>query len=198
MRVFCVLMLVAFSISPTLGSAAKNASQANLDINKEELHSLYTEGEFDVLNVRLQRIIDSKAPMARDESLFVFKHLGVVLAADSTKKENAKYYLLKLLSIDSSSTLFDMDVSDGIYSLFKNLKDEHRARLISKSVGDFASMPNQNPASATSRKANATTRRGNRHLFYWTAGGAVFFAVAGGAVYFLQPKPSVNKYYALP
>src|SRR5688572_2710926 len=64
---------------------AKPGAKSVMDTAK--IHEQYLEGEFDAAIRSLEAQLRSRAPMSHAESVFVYKHLGVMYAASQATRE---------------------------------------------------------------------------------------------------------------
>src|SRR4051794_39614009 len=77
--------------SASAASASVTASTNALDTAK--IHAAYLEGDFDQATRGLEAYIKTKLPMSHAESVFVYKHLGVMYAANQKTRDKGKYYM---------------------------------------------------------------------------------------------------------
>ncbi len=181
-------ILVAGLSIPLSLAGATPASKAKID--RSHIQDLYHAGELKAIESKLVGLLKQRPVLSKSDSIFVYKYVGVALAADSLSKPLAKDYLYKLLALAPDVDIIDMYVSDGIYALFTDVRKEFltRSKYVqsktaiesgkSNAIDDTLSQP------VKPRTANASTRaqpadRSNKRWLFWTLGGA---AVAGGAI----------------
>lgn len=93
-------------------------------MRRDLIHSVYLEGDFDQAIAALDKAMANDLLCTSEDSVFTFKHLGVMMAAREGTRERGKYYLLQLIKIDTAANIFDMYASDQIYQMFMNVKKE--------------------------------------------------------------------------
>ncbi len=176
----CLLALPLLSTAAGKSSAtpatAPSAPQASGSYRADGVDSLlvhkyYMDGEFDPAIAMLESDLGSRKNLSHDDSVFIFKHLGVMYAANYETRERGKLYMHKLLMVEPTVKIMDMYASDMIYMIFKNIQDEfqtNRARII---AGDTVPQTTKQPA-----KPNSTKR-----IAFWVGGAAV----VGIGAYFL-------------
>jgi hypothetical protein len=116
--------------------AAATAKPAPL-VDSAKVRKYYLDGEFESAIMLLENSIAENnlaetKPLSHDDSVFIFKHLGVMYAARYETREKGKLYMHKLLMTEPTAKIMDMYASDMIYMIFKNIQDEfesNRMRL---------------------------------------------------------------------
>jgi hypothetical protein len=199
-------ILLAFILSACLGTAfaarppAASGSASTVDTNK--IHSNYLDGDFDQAIKMTEAWLSSKSRMSHADSVFAFKHLGVMYAARNETREKGKYYMLHLLEVEPTARILDMYASDMIYMIFKNIREEFEANQVKLTraedhvEGNGQPRPASNlsqplqpqPAASVSqpkrREEPAAKQGGSGHAMYWV-GGAALLVGAGVATYFI-------------
>jgi|GEM_PF-5983304 len=145
-------------------SAAAQASVPRLD--QEKLHEVYLDGEFEKVVAGISLFKKKNREHSREDSIFIARHLGVVLAADPKTLEAGKYWMHRLILLDPNADLAAMYASEAIERLFEKVKEEDGVH-------------------------DAVSTRPNRVWIY--AGGAVLtVAAAVSAWILLWPEPAQN------
>ncbi len=72
----------------------------------------------------LEGDLKEKRLRSHGDSVFAFKHLGVMYAAQEATREKGKYYMLQLLYVEPTARIMDMYASDMIYMIFRNIQEE--------------------------------------------------------------------------
>lgn len=72
----------------------------------------------------LEGDLKDKRLRSHGDSVFAFKHLGVMYAAQEATREKGKYYMLQLLYVEPTARIMDMYASDMIYMIFRNIQEE--------------------------------------------------------------------------
>ncbi|HLP43104.1 MAG TPA: hypothetical protein VK465_16475, partial [Fibrobacteria bacterium] len=87
----------------------------------------YLDGDFDPAIDILETHLTLHRVQTHEDSVFAFKHLGVMHAAKYETREKGKHYMLKLLETEPTARILAMYASDMIYMIFKNIQDEYLA-----------------------------------------------------------------------
>jgi hypothetical protein len=101
-------------------------------IDSIKVHKLYMDGEFEPAIAILESALKAQKNLSHNDSVFIFKHLGVMYAATYETRERGKLYMHQLLMVEPTAKIMDMYASDMIYMIFKNMQDEfqtNRARF---------------------------------------------------------------------
>jgi hypothetical protein len=220
-HLFTLLLTVALGLAPVslfgaaTGGGTRAAGKAAFD--SAAVHALYVDGDFDQAIAILEGDVREKRLRNHADSVFAFKHLGVMYAAQEATREKGKYYMLQLLYVEPTARIMDMYASDMIYMIFRNIQEEfshdpgrHRPPPGSKSPAleaegegrDAAPQAAAGTARAEPKPAPRAPESGavaapKSHRLYWFAGGAVLVG-AGVAAYYLMSAPSpVKEFYVV-
>ncbi len=125
-------LMIGLGLSPSGASAETNvavspastASHAQVTLDTAAVHDLYNDGDFDKVLSALEPHLQAKTPISREESVFVFKHLGVIFSKDASTREKGKYCFRKLFDLDPKAQILDMYATDDIYAVFRTVHDE--------------------------------------------------------------------------
>ena len=150
----------------TMAPSSLHASPAN-KLDTAHIHRTYLEGDFDLAIELIEDARKYGGPFSHDDSVFIFKHLGVMHAAKYETREKGKHYMVKLLEVEPTAKILDMYASDRIYMICKNIKDEFEATR--PQLAESSGKPKH--------KAVKEEKRGSYAWAGWTAGMA---AAAGG------------------
>lgn len=164
-----------------------------------KLHATYLDGDFDqAIRVMESALKSKKTALTHADSVFIFKHLGVMYAATPATREKGRYYMAQLIYIEPTAKILDMYASDMIYLIFRNVQEEfenkhpHVAKPSAPAVDTapkpVAAAPAPVPAAPVARPA-AKSR-----TFYWVTGGAVVAAGTVGLLYVLLDDPKPKKH----
>jgi hypothetical protein len=175
---------------------AKQASTSSELLDTATVRTLYLDGDFDQAIEILVKGLKDKKPYRHEDSVFIFKHLGVMYAAKYETREKGKYYMHQLLLVEPTARIMDMYASDMIYMIFKNIQDEYEetrgkmARAQSHVDGNTHGNPVQRPGE--SRPPKEPTTSSGRQAMYWV--GATTLVVATGVTaYFLMAEDPVDR-----
>lgn len=181
--------------APATAPAKPGAAKALLDT--AHIHSIYLEGDFDQALRLLNVALKSKQTLTHNDSVFIYKHLGVIHAATPATREKGRYYMLQLISIEPTAKILDMYASDMIYLIFRNVQEEfeskHGRKVAAVQAVDTMSAP-QPLVAKDPIPATAATQKSGRSTLYWVAGGAAVTAGVAGLVFILLDNPKPKKH----
>lgn len=184
--------------SPIPATAITTSASAPARLDTTAMRKLYLEGDFDQAILILEAVLKEASNLSRQDSVFIFKHLGVMYAAKYDTREKGKYYMHQLLSVEPTVRILDMYASDMIYMIFKNIQDEYeeaRGRLHraeSHVSGNSQPHPTDHPPMERQAPAKpAPSSSHGNHAIYWT-GAAALTVAAGVTAYFLLADEPVD------
>ena len=169
-----------------------------LDLEAAEVRRLYMEGEFDRAIGLLQSRLGKKGTLEHGDSIFIFKHLGVMYAAQVESVEKGKWFFHKLLIVDTAAKITDMYASDHIYAIFQRISEEASSsrhleaptnrRLLSTSPANRPGADSfANKVSASSQLAPHSHGRS----YFWLGATTVLAVGAGFATYYVLSEPKL-------
>jgi hypothetical protein len=186
-----VLAWVAFFlllVPVTAGAAFGFQLDGTLD--KNAISKAYFEGDFHRILPPLEAWRSSRADKTREDSIFVYKYLSVIYAADSTTRIKAESYMVQLLKLMPTIELVDMYISDNIEAIFKDVQDKFLKQQqyvrnhdeLGRPIGDSLPTHNQSQSEPlrSSRKAQ---------WVWWTVGGVGLAAVATATYFVMNENP---------
>jgi hypothetical protein len=159
------------------------------------IRKLYLDGDFDQAIEMLETGLKEKRPFDHHDSVFIFKHLGVMYAAKYETRERGKYFMHQLLTVEPTAKILDMYASDMIYMIFKNIQDEFEAtrgrmlRAESHVIGNTQTEPDPARKEPDPKgPPTGTGSKGGNAKYLWigatgvvvTAGVAAFFLLKDG------------------
>lgn len=156
---------------------------ASAALDTAGIRKLYLDGDFDEAIELLTASYKEKRFLNHNDSVFIFKHLGVMYAANYETREKGKYFMHQLLFIEPTAKIMDMYASDMIYMIFKNIQDEF---ISSRSKPEGVTVPTKEDKIGKSKNPNYAK-------YVWMGVGAVL--VGGSAVYLLlsdNPKTTTS------
>jgi hypothetical protein len=167
-------------------SAAPAGHAAILDTAR--IRKLYLNGDFEEAIALLEKGLAEKRPFNHEDSVFIFKHLGVMNAAKYETREIGKKYMYQLLMTEPTAKIMDMYASDMIYMIFKNIQDEFETQRARYGHAKEWGAGNQQtePLPKTQAKDDTTGPKSPRghHALLW-AGVAGAVAASGVAAYLI-------------
>jgi hypothetical protein len=97
-------------------------------LDQKRVHEEYLNGNFEAVLQRIHAFEKENPDHSREDSVFIARHLAVVLAADPKSVEAGKYWMHRLLLLSPDADLAGMYASEAIESMFAKVKDEDDAR----------------------------------------------------------------------
>jgi hypothetical protein len=103
---------------------AASAPVRDNGLDTVRIHQAYLDGDFDLAIDMVEAGRKHGGPFTHADSVFIYKHLGVMYAARNETRELGKQNMMKLLQTEPTARIMDMYASDMIYMIFKNIQDE--------------------------------------------------------------------------
>jgi hypothetical protein len=155
-------------------------------LDTAKVRKLYQDGDFDQAIAILESALKDKRVADHSDSVFVFKHLGVMYAANETTRERGKYFMMQLLTIEPTARIMDMYASDMIYMIFKNIQEEYAAShaKYARAQGLMEDNRKDEPKPpGPARPEREPAPRASRAAYYWI--GATCVAVGIGVAAYI-------------
>lgn len=176
------------------------SSTPSTDLDQQQVHQHYTEGDFDKVRITLQEFSRLNPVHSLEDSIFIAKYLAVVYAANPATREMGRSYMFRLLKLQPTAKIVDLFVSEDIDRIFEKTKEEFVAHQ--ETLKREAQKKDLKKSDETGDKKSKTPltleKKPRARTWLWVTGG-ITLAVAGGTlVYFLTPSNPKNKYYELP
>lgn len=165
--------------APAAKPAAKSPGRLVLDT--AHIHAIYLDGDFDQAIKILDGALKSRKTLTHGDSVFIYKHLGVIYAATPATREKGRYYMLQLISIEPTAKILDMYASDMIYMVFDHVRLEFEAAQRRDAGIRTAHHPDSAAPKTTALRAGGN---GTSHAWYWVGGAGVAAAAAGTGMFF--------------
>jgi len=173
--------------------AKSSAPSSPLDTAK--VRALYVDGDFDIAIDQIETSLRTRSGFSREDSVFMFKHLGVMYAAKYETREKGKRYMLRLLEVEPTARILDMYASDMIYMIFKNIQDEFEAsrRTLTRSDSTLGEGPEKGQKEKPASQAMTPDQnRKTNSSFVWVGATVAVAAAAAGTWYILAFEPKVE------
>jgi hypothetical protein len=152
------------------------------EVNRNAINTLYFGGELAAVAAQLLPLLESGQSFSKSDSIFIYKNLSVVMAADPATRAKAQAYMYKLFVLAPSVDIIDMFVSDTIYMMFQNVKNEYLSRTkynqAKQSIETTGRL--EEPLPAKSKEPKPADSKS--HWVAWTIGGV---AIVGGVAAYL-------------
>jgi hypothetical protein len=159
-------------------------------LDKPTISKAYFEGDFarilPPLEAWRQGLAENKT---RDDSIFVFKYLSVIYAANPSTKDKSRSFMFQLLNLAPTIEILDMYASDEIERTFHTVKQEFKERNAYLSTHDHLGNETA-PVAQPQQHAPPPIKTPEEHSskwVWWTAGGVGLAATAIGAYLLLEP-----------
>jgi hypothetical protein len=91
-------------------------------LDQKAVHDEYMNGNFETVVARIEDFRKRNPEHTREDSLFIARHLGVVLSADPRTAQAGKYWMHRLLQISPDAELTGMYASETIERTFAKMK----------------------------------------------------------------------------
>lgn len=135
-----VLLAMAWGLSqsapvPAAGKIPEGI-RADGSLDRERVHNLYMEGEFDKVQTALEHFRHSVDSLVGADRIFVYKYLGVIYSARPETRVKGEGYLYSLLHLVPTITLLDMYISDAVESIFKGVKERYHTVAMERRNAD--------------------------------------------------------------
>lgn len=180
------LSLAVLAINQGILAKSKPLKPKSNLLDTAAIHQVYLDGDFDEAIDRIETALKYGGPFSHEDSVFAFKHLGVMYTAKYETREKGKQYMMRLLQVEPTARIMDMYASDMIYMIFKNIKDEfemsqaklNRAR---DQMGDPTAQERKQETESGKSSERKGDSEGKSRGYAWIAWTAGAVAVAGGA-----------------
>ncbi len=184
-RLILTLCLGVFVPTKTHAHPAFGFKQDGV-LDKATISRAYFEGEFSAILAPLE-MYQQHFPVTatKDDSIFVYKYLSVIYAADSSTRKKAESCMVQLIKMKPTIELLDLYISDNIASIFKNVKQSYLQQQKYVREHDLVgnektATENQNTSAVEKAKPRPTT------WIPWTVGAVGVAAVATTAYFILD------------
>jgi hypothetical protein len=195
-----LLLLSLFAVAAAKAPVVSKAPTVRFP-DTASIHRVYIDGDFEQAIDMCESALRSPKQMAHEDSVFLYKHLGVMYAAKYETREQGKRYMFKLLQAEPTARIMDMYASDMIYMIFKNIQDEYDMAQAKMKRAQENINPNPTPVAARNESKNskpAAEKTGNSELkeepshawIAWTAGAV---ALGGGAALYIYMSQDKQK-----
>lgn len=209
--VFILTAFSAWASEPTTAKTRPKGSPAQAKLldpaqarkakwDTTAIHKVYLEGDFDEAIDRCEAGLNYVAPLSHDDSVFIFKHLGVMYTSKYETREKGKGFMMRLLEVEPTARIMDMYASDMIYMIFKNIQDEYDLAQMKLKRAQALNNPQPKTGNTGDGKpeGNKPSKSGSIHWVPWTI---AVVGVAGGAVLaanMISEKPVKKKENTIP
>jgi hypothetical protein len=184
-----LLAALVFLFLPTASMAAKKATAPANKLDTARIHQTYIDGDFDLAIELIEDALKYGGPFTHEDSVFIFKHLGVMHTARYETREKGKQYLLQLLHVEPTAKIMDMYASDMIYMIFKNIRDEFES-----SRPDLFPVNPRQPKQPQPLTGDPKPRKDQSYAWAgWTAGAVAIMGGVALTVHLLEERNPHNQ-----
>ncbi len=169
-------------------------------------------GEFETLVALLENVRRERQLRDKEDSIFIYKFLGVIYGANENTRRKAESFLYQMLKLDATEDLSTLGVGDSVEAIFDRVRvrfgrahaDSLAALGIKSDPGMATNAPATSVAPATPNSTNniqpnsvspqAAEPRRPIPKWAWIAGGGVATAavVTTLVLFNQQPDPHVH------
>ncbi len=158
-------------------------------LDKSTIRKSYFEGDFNRILPPLEAWRTSRATKNRDDSIFVYKYLSVIYAADSTTMNKAESFMVQLIRLMPTIELVDMYISDNIESIFKNVQEKYlKQQQYVRNHDEFGRTLQDSTTEEEKKNSRIAKDKQERPAkwIWWTVGGVGLAAAVSGSYYVLH------------
>lgn len=189
-RTRVILLLLTFFTCPASWAAFGFKLDGSLD--KEAISHSYFESDFARILPPLEMYRQSfPATATREDSIFVYKYLSVIYAADSSTRSRAESYMVQLLKLMPTIELIDLYISDNIQAIFRNVKQNYLEQQKYVREHDSYGRP---LTDSTKPRRTTPSKASSKQWVWWTLGGLGTTVAAATTFYILQDDPQPKAY----
>jgi hypothetical protein len=144
------------------------------------IHKQYIEGDFEEAIDQLETGLNYVSPLSHEDSVFIFKHLGVMYTSKYETREKGKKFMMRLLEVEPTARIMDMYASDMIYMIFKNIQDEYDMAQLRWKRAQNLKDPGKQPHSDTAE--TEPSKPAKTRSYKWVPWTLAAVGLAGGGV----------------
>ena len=197
MLCLCPLLTAAKDVKKTSTKSTTPKKQTAASLDKDVIQSLYQEGDFEQLVALLENIRRERQMRNREDSIFIYKYLGVIYGADEVTKKKAESFLYQMLKLDPGQNLSRLSVGDSIEAIFSRVRmrfeEQEGVHIARQSAKDSAKLTGNNASlTPTSPKVSSSQSKSNK-TWLWVAGGAAAAATITGIVLYAGSSNAKSK-----
>ncbi len=188
----CHFRLVAFGILLQASSAfCAFGFKLNGTLDKTAISKAYFEGEFNRILPPLEAWRTSRATKTREDSIFVYKYLSVIYAAEPKTQNKAESYMVQLLKLMPTIELVDMYISDNIESIFKDVQGKflNQQKYVREHDDLGRSLLPVDTTEPKHNQSHVKETSSSSSWVWWTVGGVGAVAVVAGGYYIMHDDP---------
>ena len=159
-RVLACFLLLAAAVP----SSALTGIKPDGSLDKPAINKAYFEGEFETVAAALEEFRRSGLASHPQDSIYTYKYLSVVYAADPAARLKAESFMYQLIRMLPTIDLLDLYISDNIQGMFLKVKGDYEKIEKSKAAAAADSRQRSESVPAASYSAAAPKRS---RLWVW-------------------------------
>jgi hypothetical protein len=123
-----ILAFATLILSAGLSDAAETPLPPGFKVlDQKAIRKIYSDGEFDNALSKLEEFQRTAESFPREDSLFLYKDLGVIYSHPKETREKGQAYFFKLLRMDPQASIVDMYASGSVKDVFEDARQEVNA-----------------------------------------------------------------------
>ena len=135
-------------------------------LDKSAISKAYFEGDFERIMYPLEEYRQHfPASATKEDSIFVYKYLSVIYAADSSTRHKGESCMVQLIKMKPAIELIDLYISDNIAAIFKGVKQSYLHQQKYVREHDILGNKKKDPLVV------ATSATHSKKWIWWTLGG---------------------------
>lgn len=187
-----VRLSAVFLILLPLSAFAAFGFKMDGSLDKEAISHAYFEGDFHRILPPLEAFRNSRAQKTKDDSIFVFKYLSVIYAADSSTRPKAESYMVQLVKMKPTIELIDLYISDNIEAIFTGVKENYLKQQQYIREHDLIGNKKKDSETPTPKAVSGKKEKSSKWI-WWTTGGVGVAAVVAIGYYAHYDDPAKDE-----
>lgn len=156
-------------------------------LDKPTISKAYFEGDFERIKWPLEEYLQHfPASATKEDSIFVYKYLSVIYAADSSTRNKGESCMVQLIKMKPTIELIDLYISDNIAAIFKDVKQTYLHQQ--QYIREHDVLGNEKKDTV----AGVTPATHYNEWIWWTLGGVGTAAIATTLYFAVSDKPASN------
>lgn len=172
------------TVSKPTSALKQTPEPKSAPIDTAAVRRYYMDGDFEPAIDLLETAMRYKTGFSREDTIFIFKHLGVMYVANYETREKGKRYMRRLLEVEPTARILDMYASDMIYMIFKNIKDEFDASMQGRLRPYSVAGNGQGTPRRDQQEASGSAKKKSSSAYLWLGATAALITAAGAATYY--------------
>ncbi len=146
-------------------------------LDKPTISKSYFEGDFERIKWPLEEYLQHfPASATKEDSIFVYKYLSVIYAADSSTRKKGESCMVQLIKMKPTIELIDLYISDNIAAIFKDVKQSYFQQQKYIREHDVLGNEKKDTIAVVSPKTRS------KEWLWWTLGGVGTATIITGTI----------------